>query len=161
MKILLAVDGSGGSADTVEAVASRPWPTGTIVRVVSVVIPIALLTPEIAIYSSESLATGQQKATENAREFTTRIGDWLLSSGITAETAVHSGEPRSVILDEALEWDADLIVVGSHGHSGFKRWLLGRVAQSIVSDAGCSVEVVRKKSRSSPNIASQDSKPIG
>ena len=145
MKILLAVDGSECSADTVEAVASRPWPPGTIVRVLSVVKPIALLTPEIAIYSSESLDIGQQKATENAREFTTRMGDWLQSSGLAAETAVRSGEPRSIILDEAQEWDADLIVVGSHGHTGVKRWLLGSVAQSIVSHAGCSVEVVRQK----------------
>jgi nucleotide-binding universal stress UspA family protein len=145
MKILLAVDGSESSADTVEAVASRPWPTGTVVRVLSVIKPMALLTPEIAIYSSENLESGQQKAIENAREFTNRMCDWLLSSGLSAETAVHSGEPRSVILEEAQQWDADLIVIGSHGHTGVKRWLLGSVAHSIVSHAGCSVEVVRQK----------------
>ena len=39
----------------------------------------------------------------------------------------------------------DLIVVGSHGYSGIKRWLLGSVAQSVVSHAPCSVEVVRHK----------------
>lgn len=128
MKILLTVDGWECSAETVEAVASRPWPMGTTVRILSVVKPIALLTPEIAIYSSESLGTGEQKGIENAREFTTRIGDRLLSSGLAAETTVRSGEPRSVILDEAQECDADLIMVGSHGHAGLKRWLLGSVA---------------------------------
>jgi nucleotide-binding universal stress UspA family protein len=145
MKILLAVDGSDCSEDTVAAVVSRPWPKGTLVRVLSVVPPILVLTPEMAIYSSESLDKEQQDATESAKQFTSRVSDWLRSSGLPSETTVRSGEPRSVILEEAQGWDADLVVVGSHGHKGFKRWLLGSVAQSVVSNAGCSVEVVRQK----------------
>ena len=48
-------------------------------------------------------------------------------------------------VDEATEWPADLIVLGSHGYTGLKRWLLGSVAQSVVAHASCSVEVVRGK----------------
>ena len=51
----------------------------------------------------------------------------------------------SVIVDEAENWKADLIVVGSHGYTGIKKWLLGSVAQSVVSHAPCSVEVVRSR----------------
>ena len=40
---------------------------------------------------------------------------------------------------------ADLIVLGSHGYTGIKRFLLGSVALSVVSHAPCSVEVVRRK----------------
>lgn len=75
------------------------------------------------------------------------IADSLRASGLTAETAVRYGDARSVIVDEAKEWDADLIVVGSHGYTGVIRWLLGSVAQSVVSHAPCSVEVVRKKQK--------------
>ncbi|PYT09057.1 MAG: hypothetical protein DMF60_03355 [Acidobacteria bacterium] len=57
---------------------------------------------------------------------------------------VRDGDPRSVIVDEAKDWSANLIVVGSHGYTGVKRWLLGSVAHSVVSHAPCSVEVVRK-----------------
>jgi nucleotide-binding universal stress UspA family protein len=39
--------------------------------------------------------------------------------------------------------DADLIVVGSHGYRGFKRFLLGSVSQAVASHAKCSVEIVR------------------
>jgi nucleotide-binding universal stress UspA family protein len=115
------------------------------VRVLSVVPPIALLTPEMAFYTGESLDRGEQKATQNAKEFIARMGDWLQASGLELETTVRSGEPRTVILEEAQGWDADLIVIGSHGHTGVKRWLLGSVAQSVVCRAGCSVEVVRPK----------------
>jgi nucleotide-binding universal stress UspA family protein len=58
---------------------------------------------------------------------------------------VRHGDPRSVTIDEATEWRADLIVVGSHGYTGIKRLLLGSVAHSVVSHAPCSVEVVRQK----------------
>ncbi len=46
---------------------------------------------------------------------------------------------------EAKEWDADLIVVGSHGYMSLRRWLLGSVAQAVVAHAPCSVEVGRRK----------------
>jgi nucleotide-binding universal stress UspA family protein len=69
----------------------------------------------------------------------------LKEKGLPVEMVVRNGDPRSVIVDEAKDWPADLIVVGSHGYSGVKRWLLGSVAQSVVSHAPCSVEVVRKR----------------
>lgn len=66
-----------------------------------------------------------------------------LDQTITIEGHFLVGPPRSVILDEAESWGADLIVVGSHGYGRWERFLLGSVSQSIVSHAKCSVEVVR------------------
>jgi nucleotide-binding universal stress UspA family protein len=56
---------------------------------------------------------------------------------------VIPGSPRAVILDEAKCWDADLILVGSHGYRAWERFLMGSVSQAVVSHAKCSVEVVR------------------
>jgi nucleotide-binding universal stress UspA family protein len=53
------------------------------------------------------------------------------------------GSPKGVIVDEAESWNADLIVVGSHGYPTWERLLLGSVSQAVVSHAKCSVEVVR------------------
>ena len=50
---------------------------------------------------------------------------------------------KEIILDEAERWGADLIVVGSHGRRGLKRLWLGSVSQAVVSQAKCSVEIVR------------------
>jgi len=61
------------------------------------------------------------------------------------EAAAEPPKYQSVIVDEAENWKADLIVVGSHGYTGIKKWLLGSVAQSVVSHAPCSVEVVRHR----------------
>jgi len=60
---------------------------------------------------------------------------------------VYDGDPRSVIVDESEDWQADLIVLGSHGYTRIKKWLLGSVAQSVVSHASCSVEIVRSRVR--------------
>ena len=66
-----------------------------------------------------------------------------LDNTVSLDGQIVPGPPRTVILDEAESWAADLIVVGSHGYGAWGRFLLGSVSQSIVSHAKCSVEVVR------------------
>ena len=146
MKILLAVDGSEYSAEAVKELAARPWPPQTMVRVLSAVVPVTPPAAELWYDAGGSLERAQQEMRERAEQLTAGIAERLRASGLTAETAVRNGDPRSVIVDEAKSWSADLIVVGSHGYTGLKRWLLGSVAQSVVSHAPCSVEVVRRKS---------------
>ena len=77
----------------------------------------------------------------------------MRASGLEAEnvseleiiTETRSGPARDVILDEAKAWDADLIVLGSHGYKGWQRFLLGSVSQAVATHAHCSVEIVRQK----------------
>ena len=92
-----------------------------------------------------SLEQLQQQRTKEANQLTEKVANSLAASGLATETVVQDGDPRSVIVDEAENWKADLIVVGSHGYTGIKKWLLGSVAQSVVSHAPCSVEVVRHR----------------
>ena len=61
-----------------------------------------------------------------------------LSEHIDPETA-------DAILEEAREWDADIIIVGSHGYGRLKRMVLGSVAGAVVANAHCSVLVAREK----------------
>lgn len=150
MKILLAIDGSEHSARTVDAIGSHPWPSGSTVRVLSVVDQVITATPEVAIFSAEAIEAEREQLMRVADELTTRFANWLCSGGLIAEKQVRTGDPKSVIIDEAKEWGADLIVVGSHGHTGIKRWLLGSVAQSVVSHAPCSVYVVRERKQTQP-----------
>jgi nucleotide-binding universal stress UspA family protein len=148
VKILLAVDGSEYSAAAVEAVAARPWPSGTTVRVLSAVEMVVTPGTELWFDTGSQLERARQELTKHTDQLTAGVAEKLRAAGLTAETTVRDGDPRSVIVDEAEEWDADLIVVGSHGYTGLKRWLLGSVAQSVVSHAPCSVEVVRRKQTS-------------
>ena len=86
-----------------------------------------------------------QQHEKDAEHVVARAAERLGRAGLSVETVVREGDPRTVIVDEATEWRADLIVVGSHGHTGLKRLLLGSVAHAVVAHAPCSVEVVRRR----------------
>jgi nucleotide-binding universal stress UspA family protein len=51
------------------------------------------------------------------------------------------GHPAAVLLDQAK--DAELLVVGSHGHGGLAGAILGSVSQRCTQHATCPVVVVR------------------
>jgi nucleotide-binding universal stress UspA family protein len=67
------------------------------------------------------------------------------TSRLEITTKIISGSAREMILDEAERWDADLIVLGSHGYRGWRRFLLGSVSHAVATHAHCSVEIVRQK----------------
>ena len=147
MKLLLAIDNSKYSVEAIKEVARRPWPTKTIVRVLSVVEPFPPPAAELWYDASGSLERVQQELMKRATALTQKASERLKRKELKIEPAVREGDARSVIVDEALKWSADLIVLGSHGYTGIKRLLLGSVASSVVGDAPCSVEIVRRKQR--------------
>ena len=63
--------------------------------------------------------------------------------GIHWKTVVRRGDPRSVVLEEAIHRRADLITVGTHARSGISHALLGSVAERVISAAPCDVLVAR------------------
>jgi nucleotide-binding universal stress UspA family protein len=79
----------------------------------------------------------------HAAEYLTRKAAESLTN-VQAESVVRErGDPSSVIVQEAVEWPADLIVMGSSGKGGLKRLVLGSVSQAVAAKAPCSVELVR------------------
>ena len=145
MRILLAVDGSEYSAQAVRAVVERPWPSATVVRVMHAVdTPVPPVVGEIA-YVGDDTAALQQENRKAGEEVVARVANSLQHANLNVETVVREGKPEVRIVEEAKAWKADLIVIGSHGYTGFKRLVLGSVAQSVVGHAPCSVEVVRRK----------------
>lgn len=62
---------------------------------------------------------------------------------VSVETAVVRGTPYRTILDYADEEGVDLIVMGTHGHTGLDRYLLGSVTEKIVRTADQPVLTVR------------------
>ena len=59
------------------------------------------------------------------------------------EHAVVSGSPFLEIIQYAKENEIDLIVMGTHGHSGLKHLLIGSVAENVVRKSPCPVLTVR------------------
>ncbi len=149
-RVLLAVDGSEGSQLAVQAVAARPWPAGTEIRVLSAVelgmsaLQAAFEIPALDATRLEAQRAAAMKRTEEAIDSARKT---LEAAGLkTSESiSVLSQAPKEIILQEAAAWPADWIVLGSHGSSGLSRFLIGSTSETVATHAACSVEVVRKK----------------
>src|SRR5262245_21799452 len=148
MKILLATDGSDCSKAAVNSVAERSWPEGSEVKIVSAMeIPYAPTTETWVLpdsYYSELDRVAREQAEAAVKYAVERIESGK-APRLEIITKIIGGSAREVILDEAERWDADLIVLGSHGYSGWRRFQLGSVSQAVAKHAHCSVEIVRRK----------------
>lgn len=156
MKILVAIDGSEASEAVLDTLRARPWPKETSVRVLVVAEPVYPPPPPPAGMmfggtgdAGTSLVEVNNRLLEDAQQLAKRSADGLRDRFSHVEALAVQGDPREAIVDSASEWGADLIVVGSHGRTGIKRWVLGSVAESVVRHAPCSVEVAKRKAQAS------------
>jgi len=138
MKILLAIDDSKFSEAAVQAVIARHKLQGLEVRVLHAAEPPTLFTaPEMAEYIPP------KESAEEAKALVAKAAGALRSADVNVATAIVQGDPKSVILDDAKAWGADLIVLGSHGRKGLEQFLVGSVSAAVLRHAHCSVEIVR------------------
>ncbi len=147
MKILFALDGSPHSHAALVEFATRPWPTGTEVQILTVVhssIPLFIDPVFIAA------AAHMEQTLDRRRDAPALVGaaaDMIRDAHPTVRvtTKIIEGVPKDAIVEEAQHWGADLIVLGSHGYGRVRRLVLGSVAAAVVANAPCSVQVVRAK----------------
>jgi nucleotide-binding universal stress UspA family protein len=143
MKVLLATDGSEYSQFAARSIARRPWPAGTEFRVVSVP---ELSAPVLRMISHSAMDKIRGDAMKRAEDAETAAEEILADAGLieSGTVAASAATPKEIILQNAEEWGADLIVCGSHGRRGLSRFLLGSVSEAIASHAKCSVEIIRQ-----------------
>lgn len=90
-----------------------------------------------------SVDAGLQR--EQADEAVASAVELARSVGAPAEAHVRAGEPAGALISAAEELRADLLVVGSRGMRGARRYLLGSVPNKVTHHAPCSVLVVRTR----------------
>jgi len=140
MRILVAIDNSRHSEAAIHIVANYFKPQTTEVRILHVLTPVVLTAPP---EMSRGYAPELEQQGIQAHALLDKYARQLRAEGFTVDSAVENGDVREVIIDSAARWHADLILLGSHGHKGMGRLLLGSVAESVVRHAYCSVLVVR------------------
>jgi len=97
-------------------------------------------------YDYVNSAALQETARKVAEETLKKAEEKVRQSGATVESAVLDEISLGVvdaINSEALNWLADLIVIGTHGRSGLTRLLLGSVAEGVVREASVPVLLIR------------------
>lgn len=140
MKILVAIDDSKYSEAAINGVANYFKPQNAEVRILNVVTPVVLSAlPQM----SRGYAPELEDQAKQARVLVDKYAQQLRADGYKVDSTIETGDVRESIIDSAARWNADLILLGSHGHKGMGRLLLGSVAESVVRHANCSVLVAR------------------
>ncbi len=147
MKVLIAIDDSEFARAAVDSVVMRPWRDGTEFLVVNVV---QLLPPAFSDWHSgyvKASVEAQEMMKTRFRQVVSETVSYMKDklAGASVEGQVLEGNIRDGIIDTAASWEADLIVMGSHGRTGLTRFLLGSVAEAVLNRAPCSVEIIRKR----------------
>lgn len=88
----------------------------------------------------QSLRSAERLVAELARAHADELGQ-------VVQARVVSGSLPGALADDATESGIDLIVLSTHGRTGFARWLMGSVSERLLRVAPCSVLVVRGSSR--------------
>jgi len=150
MKILIAVDGSTFSKGAVDRIAeTMPNAADTEVRIISVYEKLGPMVAEPFGVSNEHYHVAENAAREAGLGIVTDAAEQLRGKfaepKFTVTTDVIRGGIARVIVEDATEWNADLIVMGSHGHGFWERNLLGSVSDGVIHHAPCSVFVVRPR----------------
>ena len=143
-RILVAVDGSPGSARAVAHAVTLSKALGARLRILPVVdMGWLALAPELAV-DTHRVAAARRAAGE--KDLALAL-EQVRAAGIDAETAlVETGTPgqrlAAQIVEQAQGWPADLIVLGTHGRGGAERLFLGSVAEGVARRASVPVLLV-------------------
>jgi nucleotide-binding universal stress UspA family protein len=143
MKILIGTDGSKYSRKAIEECCRMFAEKKTLqIKIISnyeAVAPLDAFAATIQ-FSGERDQAVQERAESFVAEAVEIITKQLPNA--TTTTAVAMDFPERFIVEEAKNWEADLIVVGSHGRGFWERLTLGSVSNAVIHHAPCSVLVV-------------------
>jgi nucleotide-binding universal stress UspA family protein len=137
--IIVGTDGSEPGAEAVRQATDLASREGARLHVVT-----AYPDPQML---RERMTGGAHTETIDLREVAEailkRAAHDALAKGVEVQTHAREGDPAEVIIEIANGQQADLIVVGSRGLTGIKRFLLGSVSNKVSQHASCSVMIVR------------------
>ncbi|MEF8756928.1 MAG: universal stress protein [Halobacteriales archaeon] len=142
--VLVPTDGSDPARAALARAVDLATVEGANLKLLSVVDVAGLGVDVRAAVGTEALIGTAEEVLEEAREFAAGAGE-LEPTSATVETgaSVHG-----TVLEQVEDRDVDLIVVGTHGRTGFDRYLLGSVAEKLIRTSPVPVMTVRGSSGS-------------
>ena len=137
-KILVAHDGSKSSDKALKKAVELSMSSNASLTVLAVV-------PELYLTELPEADRNRifESLSEETREAMEKIRKSLSGKSIEVKTLIRQGDPAEKILETAQKMKVDLIVTGSHGRHGAKKFLLGSVSSKVVDYSKCPVLVVK------------------
>lgn len=141
-RILFATDFSKASRRAFDAAKSLAKSNKAELTILHVHVPVVPLVPEQYIESPGWTGLDLSEKRWNQHQLAA-LAKQAGRAGVKAKSALVDGEPSRQILRQAVSKRADLLVIGTHGRTGFSRFLLGSVAERVAATAKCPVLTVR------------------
>jgi nucleotide-binding universal stress UspA family protein len=150
-RIVVATDGSDTSNIAVEHAVQLAKDQRARLRIVHVIESIGYAVSMAGAYPFDPTPLWEALR-EGGRQALSTAEAKARSAGVEIETALlEDKEPpervASILAKDAQKWDADLIVLGTHGRRGVDRLFLGSVAETLVRMASTPVLLVRAKTK--------------
>jgi nucleotide-binding universal stress UspA family protein len=140
LRMIIGIDGSKGSKEAVNVVASRHWPENSEARIVNACWRIPTATSEPMLNRIAGWVAEEHTRVKVAIDVAV---EELRQAGLRTSVVMKEEEPKALLLNEAEGWNADCIFVGARGVGRVERLLTGSVSSAVAARAHCSVEVVR------------------
>jgi nucleotide-binding universal stress UspA family protein len=144
-QVLVSLDGSELAERAIKYAQQIVAPAGEIILLSVVDIPdfpIYTVYPMTVVSPEPDYSTVVTDLLANSKEYLEGLANNLRLQGLRVKTIVKSGEPATCIIEVAEELKVDMIVMSTHGRSGFSKWLFGSVTQKVLSALPCPVTVV-------------------
>jgi len=139
-RILVPLDGSSRAEQVLPVAARLAQASGGTIILLHVV----TITQEAMTYGTFFPPDALDVSAGGGRNYLGQLIQRLHLTGMAAvEKYVVIGNPAEKILSLAQEQDVDLIVMASHGYTGFKQWLMGSVAEKVAHHASAPVLIIR------------------
>ncbi|HEV2249355.1 MAG TPA: universal stress protein [Candidatus Limnocylindria bacterium] len=140
MKVLIATDGSPSARHAEELASAIEWPADTGIEVLAV----DQLAEDEIDQPAARFAAAHAAFRKEIDDRLTAFVALLARPGRSVRARVVFGRPATVIVNEATELHADLVVIGSHDRGALASFALGSVAAEVVDHAPCPVLVARR-----------------
>ena len=116
MKILLAIDESQSSLEATRMLQRQFRTEDAEIRVLSVVEPISVyISADAFPHFTPPVESIEEDRRKQAADLVSQVARELRSAGFQAAEHVDLGDAKTKIIENATDWQADLIVMGSHG----------------------------------------------
>jgi nucleotide-binding universal stress UspA family protein len=142
-KILVPLDGSQLAETALESALHIARKQSGEIILLTVPTYGQVMAPGPAGYSLMTPSQSPEILSEDAETYLDGIYRRINSPGIEVVTEVVGGDIAGNIVDMAAAEKADLIVMTTHGYSGFTRWMMGSITERVLRSAPCPVLVIR------------------
>ncbi len=143
-KILCPVDFSQFTQDVVNYALDLAKKYGAELHIMHVVPNMTYFTPYESFLTPENLVAIEKNIQDEVERNFTKL---LKEDKVPTKRVIKTGVPFVEIIDYARSESIDLIVMGTHGHTGLEHILIGNVAEKVVRKSPCPVMTIRPKGK--------------